>query len=115
MAFLTIAGTAVDVTDFQEDAPEEIGESVRAFAGNLRTTVRATKRRWKAVTRPMLPADVLALRALFEGGLHVWCGGTALDGATVLCRLTLDSVGYVKDYASGVRHQRVLSLTLAEV
>lgn len=83
MAFLIIAAVTVDVqtNGARELPPIEVGRSRRAFAGNLRTTVRAIKRVWVFTTREMLDSEITTLRNAAPYGSFVACSGDALPAA----------------------------------
>ena len=112
MAFLTIAGIDVDMTDFSANEPEEVGESHRAFSGALRTTVRAEKRAWTGTTVPLDDTAAGALIAAVAGGAFVTVTGAALQAASVTCKVTVTGQQYrIVDMG----FLRVLSLSLTEV
>lgn len=110
MAFLIVAGITVLVapTGAVKKSPERIGTSTRAFAGNLRTTVRAEKRSWQFTTKWIIDADAAALETAVANGAHVACSGTALN-ASVNCEVTLQDANYVF-VRGGFRRQVVLLL-----
>lgn len=113
MPFLTIASVnvPVGVQGARETEPELIGSDSRAFAGNLRTTVRAEKRGWEVTTTPITEAELTTLRAAIANGAHVSVTGDAI-GATVTCRVRLTGASYV---AVRGAHRRVATLVLREV
>lgn len=113
MAFLTLGATEVWVDTRGATEPEviRVGESTRAFAGNLRSTVRAVKRNWRFTGAPMSESAFAALRATFEAGDFVTCFGDALGG-TYECEVRVTDAGYVED---GTGFLRVPVFTLAEV
>jgi hypothetical protein len=57
----------VAADSFGEDAPQVIGEDVRAFDGSLRSTEIAVKRVWRGRTTPKLQLEREALRRLIRG------------------------------------------------
>lgn len=83
MAFLIIAGVTVDVvtTGGHEGPPIEIGRSRRAFAGNLRSSIRSIKRVWTFLTRDMTDAEIVTLRTAAPYGSFVTCSGDALPAS----------------------------------
>jgi hypothetical protein len=110
MAFLTIAGVTVPVSisGAAEKQKETVGSDSRAYAGNLRSTVRAEKRNWQFTTKTLSTVDDAALVAAVAGGVFVTCAGDAL-GVSVTCRVTVTDGPYVK-VAGGFRRTRVLQL-----
>lgn len=101
MAFLTIAGTSypVQTQSAQENESEYVGEKVRAFANNLRSTRLATskKRSWAFVLGPFSRATYNALRAATDGDVAVNISGDALDGAVVSSIVSVASGQYLRD------------------
>lgn len=83
MAFLTIAAVAVDVltTGARELPPVEVGKSKRAFAGNLRSSMRSTKRMWSFTTGDMTDAQIVTLRTAAPHGSFVTCSGDSLPAS----------------------------------
>jgi hypothetical protein len=110
MAFLTVAGITVPVsiTSASEKAKETIGGDSRAYAGSLRSTVRAEKRNWQFTTSTLSTVDDATLVAAVANGAFVTCNGDALGGA-VTCRVTISDGPYVK-VRGGFRRTRVLQL-----
>jgi hypothetical protein len=116
-AFLAIAGITVHVARGQaSESIERIGSSSRAYAGNLRSRVRAEKRTWKVTTTPMLSADATTLRAAVALAAQVSCSGNALGG-TVTCEVEVSDSPYVATgtTADTFNFRRPLALTLREV
>lgn len=113
MPFLTIAGITVPVSTggARETEPEQIGTDSRAFAGNLRTTVRAEKRAWEITTNHMTSTAFGTLRTAVANGAQVTVGGDAIGG-TVTCRVRITGATYVKVPGG---HRRVVTLVLREV
>lgn len=83
MAFLTLAGVNVDAvtSGVRELPPVEIGKSRRAFAGNLRTSMRGIKRVWSYTTRDMTDAEIVTLRTAAPHGSFVTCSGDSLPAS----------------------------------
>lgn len=83
MAFLVIAGVTVDVltSGAREGQPIEIGRSRRAFAGNLRSSLRSIKRMWSFATRDMIDAEITTLMTAAPHGAFVTCSGDALPAS----------------------------------
>jgi hypothetical protein len=46
MAAITIGGVNLDLSQFEEGEPIPVGEQSRAFAGNLRNSIRNSKRQF---------------------------------------------------------------------
>jgi hypothetical protein len=116
-AFLVVAGITVHIARGQAvESIERIGSSSRAYAGNLRSAVRAEKRSWRVTTTPMIGADATTLRAAVALAAQVTCSGNALGG-TVTCEVEVNDVPYVATAttADGFNFRRVLALTLREV
>lgn len=113
MPFLVVGGITVPVAvnGAVKKAPERIGTSERAFAGNLRTAIRAEKRAWQATTKPLSNTDAASIETAITLGAHVSCSGDLL-GATVTCQVTASDGPY---HATGASFKRVLVLTLREV
>lgn len=113
MPFLTIAGITVPVSSqgASQGATEVVGNESRAYAGSLRTTVRAEKRAWQFTTKTMSAADAAALVAAVAGGVYVAVAGDAI-GSSISCRVTVTSAPFVQ-VAGGFR--RTLALAVREV
>ena len=116
MSFLVIAGTTVKVARTSAaETIERIGTSSRAYAGNLRSTVRSEKRTWKVTTTPMIAADAATLRAAIALAAQVTCTGNMLGGS-VTCEVEMTDGPYVGgNPADGNGFRRALLLTLREV
>lgn len=95
MAGLVIGATSLDVVSFAEGAPVLVGETTRAFSGAARTSVRAGKRTFRAVSGNYGKTTYDALRAACANETPVSVSGDCLVGATLTClvRLTYDLVG----------------------
>lgn len=83
MAFLTIAAVNVDVltSGARELPPAEVGKAKRAFAGNLRTSMRSIKRVWSFSTADMTDAQITTLRNAAPHGSFVTCSGDSLPAS----------------------------------
>lgn len=83
MPFLQIERTIVPIRldGATEKAPEEGGDDERAFAGNLRTTVRWTRRNWSMGSKGLLIIDAEFLRALCCRGKFLMVTGDAIGNA----------------------------------
>lgn len=113
MAFLTIDAVAIDILteSASEQEPERIGDTQRAFSGNLRTTVRARKRVFEFTAGPKTEAAYATLMALDDGLPHA-CSGDAMNGATLSCLVQVNGGEYIAD---GLSHQRLPQLRLVQV
>lgn len=90
MAYLNIAGiSTIPVVKGEGvgEEPERGGADVRAFAGNLRSTVRWEKRQWTVTTVALSAAAAAALRAAIVAR-PVNVSGDITAGATVPCIVT---------------------------
>lgn len=116
MAFLIVAGITVKVARNQAtETIERIGSSSRAYAGNLRSTVRVEKRVWKVTTAPMIAADCTTLKAAITLAAQVSCSGDMI-GSTVTCEVEITDGPYVAgNPADGLHFRRTLALTLRQV
>jgi hypothetical protein len=119
LGFLTIAGLDVEVTDARRAEDDRGGETVRAYAGNLRSTKTAGKRGWAFTTRPLSVDEQAALRAACGDGAFVAVGGTALGFAgagAVTCVVEIGESTYAMDAEDDVYGwQAPLALTVLEV
>ena len=118
MAFLQVGSVVVDVNreNASQPASDVGGASVRAFAGNLRSTRRWAKRKWSFRTRAMTWAEENTLLATIgtpDGGAFVSCTGTFNNGVAVTCQVTVTNRDYVKETNTVVR--RRLTLEVLEV
>lgn len=114
MAFLVIAGITVPVSGVVTKAREQGGLTSRAFAGNLRSTVRWSKRTWVATTKILPEIDALALEAAIADGEFVTCSGDYLGG-DVTALVTLGDATAVKVATPAGGWRRPLVLTIREV
>jgi hypothetical protein len=117
MSFLTIAGTDILVADgsFKENALEQNGSMSRAYAGNLRSTVRWEKRSWQLNTLPMLSAAAATLKSAVALGVVVACSGTAI-GSTMNCIVTIgEQTAIAAHGGDGLNFMLVLSLNIRQV
>lgn len=88
-----------------------VGEATRAFAGNLRSTVRSVRRSWHFTLAPMTDAALTTLRATCEAGAFVTCAGDALGGSYT-CEVRITDAPYLED---GAGFLRAPTLALQEV
>lgn len=103
MAFLLIDGIEVEVLadgGAAEREPIRIGESTRAFAGNLRSSVRAEKRSFVFPVLPQPPADLASLRAAIALGRHVSIAGDAIV-TPIMGEVRMTEAPYVDDGDDG--------------
>jgi hypothetical protein len=92
------------------------GVSVRAFAGNLRSTRRWVKRQWEFTTIPMTFADIASLVAIIgspQGGSFVSCTGTFNNNVAVTCEVTITGRADAKVSNTEIRQR--LTLLVKEV
>lgn len=111
--FLTIADIDIWVTD--ENPVEntvEIGERARAFAGNLRSTVRAVKRSFGFTTSFLTEDEVDTIKAATELGLTVAVTGSAINGDSINAKVRIEEGTYWRD---GTAHMRQLRLIIEQV
>lgn len=118
MAFLTVGAVTVDVLTENASQPESdvIGASVRTFNGALRSTRRATKRKWSFTTKRMTWAEEATLLAAIgspDGGAFVSCNGTFNNSVAVTCQVTVTAREYFK--RTTTVQPRRLTLQLLEV
>jgi hypothetical protein len=123
MAFLTIGGTTYQVLDdgaSENPLAHVIGHEDRAFAGNLRSTVRGEKREWGPFRLLdsggdfMTEAEYQTLRSATAAGVFLTCSGDALNGASVSCRVRITAAAYERQRPPAA-HRRIPTVTLAEV
>lgn len=112
MAFLVVSG--ITVPALEGSATERIvriGSSFRAFAGNLRSTVRAEKREWQITTYPMSNTASATLKAAVDLAEQVTCSGDMLGGS-VTCEVEVGDSAYptLANDATGVMRTHVLTL-----
>lgn len=114
MSFLTLDGVVVPVTPngAQEGAIERIGSESRAYAGNLRSTVREEKRSWTFTTRSLSSSEESDIRAAIADGAFITMSGDILGGASLLVSAALNGAPSTK-VKGGFRN--VLTLTVREV
>ena len=88
-----------------------IGTTVRAFAGNLRSAVRAEKREWQVGTHYLSNADSATLKAAVALRAQVTCSGDMLGGS-VTCEVEVGDGAYptLANDATGVMRTHVLTL-----
>lgn len=115
MAFLNIgAVSAIPCVTPNAAAtePERGGADVRAFAGNLRSTVRWTKRQWTVETIWLSASSADAiLTAIAARPVNV--SGDITGGSTVPCVVNFTGGAYRKG-AGGANPKRKLTLSIRE-
>lgn len=114
MAFVTVASIDLDilVAGAAQNESTVVGAAKRAFAGNMRSSIRARKRAWKFTVGPVTQSQHNTLRSAVEASSGIVnCSGDAL-GATISCLVTIGDADYVQD---GVSFLRRLDLVLQEV
>lgn len=115
MAFLTVGSVTVDILTESASQPESdvIGTTVRTFAGSLRSTRRAVKRKWAFTTKRLTFAEEAALLAVIgtpDGGAFVACTGNFNNGVSVTCQVTVTAREYAKISSVSVKRRLVLQL-----
>lgn len=114
MAFLNIGAVSAIpcvTPEAQAQEPERGGEDVRAFAGNLRSTVRWTKRSWQVTTVALSAAATAAIRAAIAAR-PVNVSGDLTGGATVSCIVTETGGPFRRSW---VAPKETMTLTIREV
>lgn len=111
MAWLTIAGIdlEVQVANARRAQNVEIGTRSRAFAGNMRSGMRAEFPVWEFITPPLTPAAITTLRAAIEPGKLVTCSGTMLGGSYT-CAVTITEETRIPDAENSATYQATLAL-----
>ncbi len=87
MPAITIAGTALDLSDGGEGEPILVGEESRAYAGNMRNSVTTQKRTFSGTTIPYAEATWDTLRAAIANRAQVTVSGTVLSGDSITASL----------------------------
>lgn len=111
MSFLTLNGTAVNVSEGGAKCDWiEVGDRAPQIDGTQESSIRARKRRWSVRTVPMVGSAYSALYTLLTGTPSVTAAGDWLRGinTTVFPTLTEDDVPETVDV------ETVLSFTLDE-
>lgn len=112
MPFLVVNNQAVPVAvGGASEQIEVVGDRARAFDGTLRSTRRATKRKWQVKTAPLPMTDAHALRTILLGAPPLTCAGELL-GSAVACDAEVTGIEYVAA-AGGAR--QAIEFTLHEV
>lgn len=105
MPFLIVSTQTVPVAvGGASEEIEIIGDRARAFDGTMRSTRRATKRKWKVKTAPMASADAAALRNRLLAAPPLTCSGDFLGG-TVGCDAEITGIEFVA--AAGTERQAI--------
>ena len=116
--FLQVGSVVVDILSESAAQPEsEVGgATLRAFAGNLRSTRRWSKRKWTLTTKRLTWTEENTLLATIgtpDGGAFVSCTGTFNNNVAVTCQVTVTGREYAKMTSTTIK--RRLALTLLEV
>jgi hypothetical protein len=116
MAALSIAGTALNVVQFEEMEPETKGELITTFDKTLVSTISDEKRKFRVVTAPHSKTVYDAMQSAFANGASFTATGDLFLGDSLTCRgrvsyalvgLGTSDGGYLWNY--------VLTLTFQEV
>ncbi len=83
MAALTVAGTALELSEGGEGDPIYIGEEAETSSGSLRNAVTGQKRTFSFVTVETIEATWDTLRAAIANGAQVTCSGSILSGDSI--------------------------------
>lgn len=112
MITVDIAGSSYEVIDEGAEQLEdiEIGIRKRAFAGNMRSSVRVVKREWRFPLLPMTNAVLAVLKTAVERGKIVSCG-SVLMGVTLNCTV---KVGVAPFIYKGILYERGVTVTISE-
>lgn len=112
--FLVVNSVVIPVAwpDGAESPVEEIGDSGRAFLGNMLSSVRARKSTWPVRTRPLTLTERGTLRTALESTPPVACSGDLLGGS-VSCTVVILSDNVIT-IAGGAR-RRVIRFELHQV
>lgn len=111
MAFLTVAGVDLLVTQMVEREPEKIGESKRAYSGRLRSNVLTVKRVWDVTVYDVDDADYQTFFDAVSLGQQVACSGDALDAAYT-CEIEIQNAPFIRVRDDFVRQ---FSFTMRQV
>jgi hypothetical protein len=111
MAFLEIDGIEVDI---QTTAASEkrllVGDKVRTFFGNLRSTYIAQKRSWPFLSGPLTQTEFDTLMA--KNGTFVPVIGDFFTEASITAMVTFTEAPYVDD--RGVSFLRYINILIEE-
>ncbi len=113
MAYLQVAGITVSIGRGGQSRQTRlsIGARSRAFAGNLRSSVRATKREWSFQTNPLTVATYDTLVAAIG---VVTVAGDAI-GSTITADVEITDATDIEDDADALTFKRVATLQIREV
>jgi hypothetical protein len=84
MSALTIGGVDLDCSDAGEGDKIAIGEETRAYAGNLRGTIRDEKATFNFVTLPASSTTWASLSSVIALGAHVTCSGSGIPSGAIV-------------------------------
>lgn len=112
MAFLHIDG--VGDIEVQTTNPsveyEEIGSTRRAYSGNLRSSIKAVRRKWSFTSAPVSQTTYENLYNATKLGQNVVCSGDALN-ASITCQVKVTA-----DYIpNGLNFSMIMALELTEI
>jgi hypothetical protein len=118
MAYFTVGAFNIPINrEASRMAVADVGGvSVRAFAGNLRSTRRWVKRQWEFTTIPMTFADIASLIAIIgspQGGNFISCTGTFNNNVAVTCEVAITGREDAKVSNTEIRQR--LTLLVKEV
>lgn len=99
MAFLTIAGITYEVLTRGADEQRRVtvGSRKRAFAGNLRSTIKAVKREWRLTVGPLTQSGLSQLRSLVAGSTVQAIGGDLVQGVSTNCIVQITGHDFVNE------------------
>lgn len=117
MAFLTIAGVDYDVQITGAHRPEriKIGAASRAFAGSLRSTVRAEKKVYEFRLAPMSQATAATLKANTANGAFVTVTGTLIESGPFSAQVTITDDELYFDGSQLTTALSIITLRVEEV
>jgi hypothetical protein len=84
MSAITIGGVDLDCTEAGEDDKIQIGEEARAFAGNLRGTIRDEKAVFSFTSMPSSSTLWASLSSAIALGAHVTCSGVGIPSGAIV-------------------------------
>lgn len=110
--FVVIDGNPypVQTTGARKSKGHTVGHKVRAYAGNLLSTVRAEFSEWSMVVGPISQTEYETLEESTRLGAVVDVSGTFQPGVTISASVEITSE-YVAD---GLDYQRVVNVTIEQ-
>jgi hypothetical protein len=114
MAFLTIAGTDIEVVDGECTMREvEIGTRTRMFDGTLRASIIGFKREWTLVPLRMSRTAYEALRTTCGYGQStVTMTGDVIGGASIFVNVEFGDVAF---FGENLTHRRAPQMIIREL